>query len=50
MLRDVLLNHVPTVFRHDLYAVPALLGAGTCLALRLAAIRFGLGLPVARRT
>jgi uncharacterized membrane protein YeiH len=71
VLRDVLLNEVPTVFRHDLYAVPALLGAalfvlgdsldaaavvfaaigaGTCLALRLAAMRFGLGLPVARRT
>jgi uncharacterized membrane protein YeiH len=71
VLRDVLLNEVPTVFRHDLYAVPALLGAallvlgdhldappvvfaaigaGMCLALRLAAVRFGLGLPVARRT
>ena len=28
MLRDVLLNDVPTVLRHELYAVPALLGAG----------------------
>ena len=28
MLRDVLLNDVPTVLRHDLYAIPALLGAG----------------------
>lgn len=28
MLRDVLLREVPTVLRHDLYAVPALLGAG----------------------
>jgi len=27
MLRDVLLLHVPTVLRHGLYAVPALLGA-----------------------
>src|SRR4051795_9271532 len=28
MLRDVLLGDVPTVLRHELYAVPALLGAG----------------------
>ena len=27
MLRDVLLNQVPTVLRHELYAIPALLGA-----------------------
>src|SRR4051812_44973370 len=27
MLRDVLLRDVPTVLRHDLYAIPALLGA-----------------------
>ena len=27
MLRDVLLLHIPTVLRHGLYAVPALLGA-----------------------
>src|SRR4051794_31635499 len=28
LLRDVLLREVPTVLRHDLYAIPALLGAG----------------------
>lgn len=28
MLRDVLLRDVPTVLRHELYAIPALLGAG----------------------
>jgi len=28
MLRDVLLSEVPTVLRHELYAIPALLGAG----------------------
>ena len=28
MLRDLLLGQVPTVLRHELYAVPALLGAG----------------------
>jgi uncharacterized membrane protein YeiH len=28
MLRDVLLRDVPTVLQHDLYAIPALLGAG----------------------
>jgi uncharacterized membrane protein YeiH len=28
MLRDVLLRDVPPVLRHDLYAIPALLGAG----------------------
>lgn len=27
VLRDVFLDEVPTVFRHDLYALPALLGA-----------------------
>jgi uncharacterized membrane protein YeiH len=27
MLRDVLLREVPTVLRHDLYAIPALPGA-----------------------
>src|SRR3954467_472265 len=27
MLRDVLLRDVPTILRHDLYAIPALLGA-----------------------
>jgi uncharacterized membrane protein YeiH len=28
MLRDVLLGETPTVLRHELYAIPALLGAG----------------------
>jgi uncharacterized membrane protein YeiH len=28
MLRDVLLRETPTVLRHELYAIPALLGAG----------------------
>ncbi len=28
MLRDVLIRQIPTVLRHDLYAVPALAGAG----------------------
>jgi len=28
MLRDVLLREIPTVLRHDLYAIPALMGAG----------------------
>ena len=28
ILRDMLLREVPTVLRHDLYAIPALLGAG----------------------
>jgi uncharacterized membrane protein YeiH len=28
MLRDVLLREVPTVLRHELYAIPALAGAG----------------------
>jgi len=32
MLRDVLLREVPTVLRHDLYAIPALLGAGVVVA------------------
>jgi uncharacterized membrane protein YeiH len=32
MLRDVLLRDVPTVLRHDLYAIPALLGAGVLVA------------------
>jgi uncharacterized membrane protein YeiH len=71
VLRDVLLNEVPNVFRHDLYAVPALLGASVfvlgsqltglsllpavagasiCLALRLVAMRFHLGLPIAPGT
>jgi uncharacterized membrane protein YeiH len=28
MLRDILLREVPTVLQHELYAIPALLGAG----------------------
>jgi uncharacterized membrane protein YeiH len=28
ILRDVLLREVPTILRHDIYAIPALLGAG----------------------
>ena len=31
-LRDVLLREVPTVLRHELYAIPALLGAGVLVA------------------
>lgn len=67
ILRDVLLAQVPVVLRQELYAVPALLGAGAfvgldaagaaeavaattgalvCLAIRLAALRFGLEAPV----
>ena len=68
MLRDVLLREVPTVLRHDLYAIPALLGAAilviaqraggaspvfpvlavaVCVAVRLAALKYGLGVPTA---
>ena len=32
ILRDVLLREVPAVLRHDLYAIPALLGAGVLVA------------------
>jgi uncharacterized membrane protein YeiH len=32
MLRDVLLREVPTVLRHELYAIPALIGAGILVA------------------
>ena len=32
ILRDVLLREIPTVLRQDLYAVPALLGAGIMVA------------------
>ncbi|MBI3877014.1 MAG: TRIC cation channel family protein, partial [Verrucomicrobia bacterium] len=69
MLRDVLLNELPLVFRREirLYATaaiagatvfvlaqrfapdaswPLLLGVGTTLALRLAAIRWDLSLPL----
>jgi uncharacterized membrane protein YeiH len=34
ILRDVLLREVPVVLRQDLYAVPALLGAGVLVAAR----------------
>lgn len=34
MLRNVLLREVPTVLRHELYAIPALLGAGVTVAAR----------------
>lgn len=34
ILRDVLLREVPTVLRHDLYAVPALLGASILVVAR----------------
>ena len=68
MLRDVLLREVPTVLRHDLYAIPALIGAAilvvaqnnggtslvfpavaaaTCVALRLAALHYGVNVPIA---
>lgn len=68
ILRDVLLREVPVVLRHDLYAIPALLGAGVlvvaqyngsdspvfpvlgatvCVAVRLAALRYGVNVPVA---
>jgi len=68
MLRDVLLREVPTVLRHDLYAIPAVLGAtmlvvaqknggvspafpalgaALCVALRLAALRFDVNVPIA---
>ena len=36
MLRDVLLRETPTVLRHDLYAIPALLGAGVVVGARAA--------------
>src|SRR5215212_5314534 len=32
ILRDVILREIPTVLRHELYAVPALLGAGVLVA------------------
>jgi len=34
MLRDVLLREVPTVLRHQLYAIPALLGAAVAVIAR----------------
>ncbi|HET6508018.1 MAG TPA: trimeric intracellular cation channel family protein [Baekduia sp.] len=36
MLRDVLLREVPTVLRHELYAIPALLGAAVVVAAQRA--------------
>lgn len=36
MLRDVLLRQVPTVLSHELYAVPALAGAGVVVAAHAA--------------
>jgi uncharacterized membrane protein YeiH len=68
LLRDVLLQEAPVVFTHELYAIPALvgaaivaiaheagstsgwftiLGAATCLGVRLIGLRLGLNLPVA---
>jgi uncharacterized membrane protein YeiH len=68
MLRDLLLREVPNVLRHDLYAIPALLGASimviaqengavspvfpalgaaTCVVLRLAALHYGVNVPIA---
>jgi uncharacterized membrane protein YeiH len=68
LLRDVLLQRAPVVFTHELYAIPALLGAAivaiahklgstsgwfailgatTCLVVRLVGLRLGLNLPVA---
>lgn len=69
MLRDVLLRQVPVVLRSDLYAIPALVGAGivavahalgsdhsgfavlgaaTCLAIRLVGLRYQIEVPTAR--
>src|SRR5918911_320131 len=42
ILRDVLLRDVPTVLRHDLYAIPALLGA----AILVVAQKSGSAYPV----
>jgi uncharacterized membrane protein YeiH len=42
ILRDVLLREVPTVLRHDLYAIPALLGAGVLVIAQ----KNGSGSPV----
>jgi uncharacterized membrane protein YeiH len=36
MLRDVLLRDVPSVLRHELYAIPALLGAGVLVVAHTA--------------
>jgi uncharacterized membrane protein YeiH len=42
ILRDVLLREIPTVLRHDLYAIPALLGAGVLVVAQ----ESGAGAPV----
>jgi len=42
ILRDVLLREIPTVLRHELYAIPALLGAG----ILVLAQKTGSGSPV----
>ena len=68
ILRDVLLREIPTVLHHDLYAIPALLGAGvlvvaqeagsaspvfpvlgaaTCVGVRLVGLKYGVNVPVA---
>jgi uncharacterized membrane protein YeiH len=68
MVRDILVQEVPTVLRGGLYAIPALVGAGivvvayhagddtvvfpivgaaVCFLLRIAGLRFGIGLPAA---
>jgi uncharacterized membrane protein YeiH len=39
VMRDVLLGEVPAVLRRDLYAVPALIGAGVPVAAHLAGLR-----------
>lgn len=41
MLRDVLLRQIPTVLRHELYAIPALLGAGVVVAAHAAGSHSG---------
>jgi uncharacterized membrane protein YeiH len=66
IVRDVLVGEIPTVLRGGLYAIPALVGAGTvvvayhagdhtvtfpivgaavCFLMRMAGLRYGLGLP-----
>jgi uncharacterized membrane protein YeiH len=41
MLRDVLLREVPTVLRHELYAIPALAGAGVVAVAHVAGTTSG---------
>jgi uncharacterized membrane protein YeiH len=66
MLRDILVGEIPAVLRGGLYAIPALVGAGTvvvayhagdrtvvfpivgasaCFLMRMAGLRYGIGLP-----